>query len=73
MSQTKYVKNLIKRFDLDGAKHTKIPINTILRLTRGDARTHIEHRSYHALIDSLLFLTTSRLNISFSVGVYTWF
>lgn len=73
MSQTKYARNLVQIFGLDSAKHTKTTMNTILKLTKDDARTPLEHSLYCSMIGSLLHLTASRPNISYSVGVFAYF
>lgn len=73
VSQIKYAKNLIKRFGLDATKHTKTPISTSLRLTRDGIGIPIEYTLYCSLINSFLYSTTSRLDISVSLGVYAQF
>lgn len=73
MSHTKYVKNLIKRFNLDGKsldgkQITKTFMSTTLRLTKDNIGIHVEHL-YPSMIGSLLYLIVSRLDIYFSIGV----
>ena len=69
ISQEKYAKNLVKRFGLDSKKHTSTPICSSAKLSRDAAGTEVDPTLYQSMIGSLLYLTTSRPNIAFSVGV----
>jgi hypothetical protein len=69
VSQPKYAKDLVKRFDLDGKIHAHTPMSMSVKLNADVARKSIEQSSYRSMIGYLLYLTTSRPDISFSVGV----
>ena len=69
ISQEKYAKNLVKRFGLDSKKHTSTPMSSSAKLSRDAAGTEVDPTLYQSMIGSLLYLTTSRPNIAFSVGV----
>ena len=69
ISQEKYAKNLVKRFGLDSKKHTSTPISSSAKLSRDAAGTKVDPTLYWSMIESLLYLTASRPDIAFSVGV----
>ncbi|CAM8883048.1 unnamed protein product [Rhodiola kirilowii] len=70
ISQSKYAKNLIKKFDLEKASHKRTPAATHLKITKDDAGTKVDQTLYRSMIGSLLYLTTSRPGIAYGVGVY---
>ena len=67
--QQKYVKELIKQFEMESAKPVDTPISPSTRLVMDDGSRSVEEKSYRGMIGSLLYLTTSRANIVFSVGL----
>ncbi|XP_062093458.1 uncharacterized protein LOC133799460 [Humulus lupulus] len=69
ISQSKYAKNLLKMFGLDTAKHTKTLMGTPVKLTKDDNEVKLDPTLYRCMIGSLLYLTASRLDICYSVGV----
>ncbi|XP_022869150.1 uncharacterized protein LOC111388626 [Olea europaea var. sylvestris] len=73
VSQSKYVKDLVKRFGLDSKKHTRTPMSTNVKLGHGPIGKSVDQTVYRSMIGSLLYLTASRPDIAFSVGVYARF
>ena len=69
ISQEKYAKNLVKRFGLDSKKHTSTPMSSLAKLSRDVASVEVDPTLYRSMISSLLYLTASRPDITFSVGV----
>ena len=69
ISQEKYAKNLVKRFSLDSKKHTSTPMSSSAKLSCDAAGTEVDPTLYRSMIESLLYLTASILDIAFSVGV----
>jgi len=67
--QQKYIKELLKRFGMESAKPIDTPISPSIRLVMDDGNPSVEEKSYRGVIGSLLYLTTSRPNIIFSVGL----
>jgi hypothetical protein len=67
ISQTKYAKELVKKFGLDDCKTSKtlMTIDANLGVDEGGRSTDIH--KYRAIIGSLLYLTVSRPDIIFSV------
>ena len=69
LSQSKHVRELVKKFGLESSKHSKTPMNTTTKLSKDTSRKDVEKKIYRSMIGNLLYLTTSRLDISFSIGV----
>ncbi|KAK0570666.1 hypothetical protein LWI29_005733 [Acer saccharum] len=70
ITQAEYAKNLVKKFGLENAKHCDTPISTTFKLSKDASEKSVEQTLYRGMIGSLLYLTASRPDISFSVGVY---
>ncbi|KAI9191903.1 hypothetical protein LWI28_015239 [Acer negundo] len=69
ITQAKYAKNLVKKFGLEYAKHCDTPMSTTLKLSKDASGKSVEQTLYWGMIGSLIYLTVSRPDISFSVGV----
>ncbi|CAM8910635.1 unnamed protein product [Rhodiola kirilowii] len=69
ISQSKYAKNLIKKFDLEKASHKRTPTATHIKITKDEAGTKVDQTLYRSMIGSLLYLTASRPDIAYAVGV----
>ena len=68
VSQTKYARELVKRFGLDSGRHIATPMSTTLELSKDSDGKSADSHVYRSMIGSLLYLTASRPDISFSVG-----
>ena len=69
ISQEKYAKNLLKKFDLDSKKHASTPMSSLARLSSNPSGVEVNLTLYRSIIGSLLYLTASKLDMTFSVGV----
>ncbi|CAM8885207.1 unnamed protein product [Rhodiola kirilowii] len=69
ISQSKYARNLIKKFDLEKATHKRTPAATHVKITKDKAGTSVDQTLYISIIGSLLYLTASIPDITHSVGV----
>ena len=67
--QEKYAKNIVKKFGLDSKKHASTPMSSFAKLNVDSSEVEISPTLYRSIIGSLLYLTTSRSDIAFSVGV----
>ena len=67
--QEKYIKELLKSFCIDSAKPIDSPISPSTRLIMDDGSPSVEEKTYRGMIGSLLYLTASRPDIVFSVGL----
>ncbi|GJU03420.1 retrovirus-related pol polyprotein from transposon TNT 1-94 [Tanacetum coccineum] len=66
-NQSKYVKEMLKKFGLKDSKPIKTPMASETKLTRDEDGEPINDTKYCGMIGSLLYLTASRPNIMFSV------
>ena len=67
--QQKYIKELLKKYGLDSAKTNHTPMATNIRLDEDSNGINVDQTMYRGMIGSLLYLTASRPDISFSVGL----
>ncbi|XP_070004371.1 uncharacterized mitochondrial protein AtMg00810-like [Nicotiana sylvestris] len=67
--QQKYAKELIKKFKMDESKEIYTPIAIDTKLDIDEPGSSVDLKLYRGMIGSLLYLTASRLNIVFSVGL----
>nr|GFC10155.1 hypothetical protein [Tanacetum cinerariifolium] len=68
-NQSKYIKKMLKKFGLEDSKPTKMPMSTEIKLTKDDEADSVDSSKYQGMISSLLYLTASRPDIMFSVGL----
>ncbi|GJV14845.1 retrovirus-related pol polyprotein from transposon TNT 1-94 [Tanacetum coccineum] len=71
--QSKYIKEMLKKFGLEDSKPIKIPMSSETKLTRDEDGESIDNTKYRGMIGSLLYLTASRPDIMFSVCLYAHF
>lgn len=69
ISYSKYAKDLVKKFGLENTKHARTPMSTSLKLSKDVSGKDVDQTLYRSMIGSLLYLTASRPDIAFSVGV----
>ena len=69
LSQSKYARNLVKKFGLGSASSVRTPMSPNVKLTVDLLGKNVDSSLYKSMIGSLLYLTASRLDISYSVGV----
>ncbi|KAK6164186.1 hypothetical protein DH2020_001050 [Rehmannia glutinosa] len=69
ISQTKYTRDLIKKFGMEEKSSVKIPMNTSVKMDMDADGKVVDETRYRALIGSLLYLTASMPDITFAVGV----
>lgn len=67
ISQTKYCKELLKRFGIESAKEMATPMSPACYLDKDEHGKSIDVSKYRGIIGSLLYLTSSRPDIMFSV------
>ncbi|GJT52260.1 retrovirus-related pol polyprotein from transposon TNT 1-94 [Tanacetum coccineum] len=66
-NQSKYIKEMLKKFGLEDSKPTKTPMSTEIKLTKDYEADSVDSSKYRGMIGSLLYLTASRPDIMFSV------
>ena len=70
VSQEKYARNIVKKFGLDSKKHASTPMSSSTKLNVNSFEVEMSPTLYRSIIVSLLYLTASRPDITFSIGVY---
>ena len=73
INQAKYARNLVKRFGLDNTEHSRTPMAANAKLTNDSSGESVDVTLYKSMIGCLLYLTASRPDIAFSVGVCSRF
>ena len=66
ISQTKYIYDLLKKFDLTECSSAKTPMATATKLEINTKETKVDISNYRGMVGSLLYLTASRPDIMFS-------
>ena len=67
--QSKYAKNIVKKFGMENVIHKRTPAPTHLKLSKDEKGVSVDQSLYISMIGSLLYLIASRNNIAFVVGV----
>nr|GEV96793.1 uncharacterized mitochondrial protein AtMg00810-like [Tanacetum cinerariifolium] len=66
-NQSKYIKEMLKKFRLEDSKPMKTPISTKMKLKKDVEGEFVDNTKYRGMIGILLYLTASRPDIMFSV------
>ncbi|KAK6143169.1 hypothetical protein DH2020_023517 [Rehmannia glutinosa] len=69
ISQNKYTRDLMKKFGMEEKSLVKIPMNTSVKMDMDAEGKAVDQTRYRALTGSLLYLTVSRPDITFAIGV----
>ena len=69
LCQSKYAKNLVKKFGLESASSVRTSMSPNVKLTIDLLGKSVGSSLYRSMVGSLLYLTTSRLDINYNVGV----
>ena len=69
ISQQKYIKDLLKRFNMYECKPTPTPMSSSSYLDKYEIGKLVDIKLYKSIIRSLLYLTTNRPDIMFSVCI----
>ncbi|GJX23029.1 retrovirus-related pol polyprotein from transposon TNT 1-94 [Tanacetum coccineum] len=66
-NQSKYIKEMLKKFGLEDSKPMKTPMSSDTKLTKDKECESVDSTKYRGMIGSLLYLMASRPDIMFSV------
>ncbi|GJT41224.1 retrovirus-related pol polyprotein from transposon TNT 1-94 [Tanacetum coccineum] len=72
-NQSKYIKEMLKKFGLEESKPMKTPMSSDTKLTKDKECESVDSTKYRCIIGSLLYLTATRPDIMFSVYLYARF
>ncbi|GKE92957.1 retrovirus-related pol polyprotein from transposon TNT 1-94 [Tanacetum coccineum] len=65
--QSKYIKEMLKKFGLEDSKPMKTPMSSNAKLMKDEECESVGSTKYRGMIGSLLYLTASRPDIMFGV------
>jgi hypothetical protein len=71
--QAKYTKDLMKKFNMAELKPLSTPISSTASLGPDEDGKAVDQREYMSMIGSLLYLTATRSDIQFAVGLCVHF
>jgi hypothetical protein len=71
--QAKYTNDLMKKFNMAELKPVSTPMSFVASLGPDEDDEVVDQREYRSMIGSLLYLTATRPNIQFTVGLCTCF
>jgi hypothetical protein len=73
VSQSKYIKDMFKKFSMIDSQSISTPMGTNSNLDSDISGNMVDQKLYRSMIGSLLYMTASRLDIIFSVCMYARF
>ena len=71
--QEKYIKELLKKFNTFDSKPIDTPMGTNSKMIVEESDPRVNQTMYRGIIGSLLYLTASRSDIVYSVGICAGF
>jgi hypothetical protein len=71
--QAKYTKDLMKKFNMAELKPVSTSLSSATSLGPDEDGEAVDQRKYRSMIGSLLYLTATRPDIQFAVGLYASF
>jgi isopentenyldiphosphate isomerase len=69
MHQAKYTNDLMKKFNMAELKPVSTPMSSAASLGPDEDGEAVDQREYMSMISSLLYLTATRSDIQFAVGL----
>ena len=63
ISQTKYIKDMLKKFKMEDSKPVSIPMVIGCKLRKNDESLEVYHTIYMSMIGIFLYVTTTRLDV----------
>lgn len=69
ISQSKYTKELLKKFGMESASIMKTPMATTAVIDKDESGQSVDQKTYRGIIGSLLYLTASRPDIMFATCI----
>ncbi|KAE8660144.1 hypothetical protein F3Y22_tig00116958pilonHSYRG00159 [Hibiscus syriacus] len=73
LCQQKYAKDLLKRFVMLECKSTSTPMEPNIKMCAHEGKDLEDATMYRQLVGSLIYLTLTRPDISYAVGVMSWY
>jgi len=73
LTQGKYARTLLERFRMEQCKTAATPLQQNLKLSSDDGTKQVDATLYRQLVGSLIYLTTTRPDLAYSVSVLSQF
>ena len=73
ISQSKYIKEMLKKFGMEDCKPVSTPMITGCKLSNDDESKEVDQKLYRSMIGSLLYVTTSRPDVMQAVRLVARF
>jgi hypothetical protein len=73
ISQTKYIKEMLSKFQIEYGKPMSTPMITGCKLRKDDESLKVDQTMYRSMIGSLFYATTTKLDIMQAVGLVARF
>nr|GEV96492.1 copia protein [Tanacetum cinerariifolium] len=71
ISQDKYVKDMLKKFDMESLRTTTTPYEVLKNKSKDDPDDAVNVHLFRSMIGSLMYLTASRPDIMFALEAYS--
>ena len=68
ISQTKYIKDMLKKFKMEYSKPIGTPMVTGCKLSKDDEYLEVDHTMFRSMISSLVYVKATRLDVMQVVG-----
>jgi hypothetical protein len=69
ISQEKYLKEMLKKFQMEDSSPVSTPMVVGCKLSKDDISPDVDQRTYRSMIGSLLYITASHPDIMQAVGM----
>jgi hypothetical protein len=69
ISQEKYLREMLKRFQMEDSKLVGTPMVTGCKLSKDDDSPDVDQISYRSMIGNLLYIIASRTDIMHAIGM----
>ena len=73
ISQTKYIKDMLKKFKMEDSKPVGTPMVTSCKLSKDDESLEVDHAMFRSMINSLLYVTATKPDVMQAVGLVARF
>jgi hypothetical protein len=73
LSQHKFIRDILEKFDMDAAKPTHTPLSTSTTLTLNDGTAAADSTLYRQIIGALQYLNLTRPDLSFAINKLSQF
>ena len=69
ISQSKYIKEMLKKYGMEDCKPISTPMITGCKLSKDDESKEVDQKLYRSMIGNLVYVTTSRPDVMQAVGL----